>query len=208
MNLPQHSVHPSTPVALVVAALLATGCGRSDSTWRSYDEIHVEESAPRAPSARPPGPSAAASPRALAWTAPAGWTEEAGSGMRLATFTLHRDEQTGTCTIVTLGGAAGGLEANVRRWLGQLQLATPPAEAFASFLERQVPLRTEGGFEGTLVDLTELGDPAPTTPSMLAALLPVDDLTLFVKLTGPRGLLLAEKEAFAQLCRSVRNRTE
>lgn len=48
------------------------------------------------------------------WTAPEGWKQEAGGAMRLATFHLRSDAKAIDCSIVSLGGMAGGLEANLR----------------------------------------------------------------------------------------------
>lgn len=139
------------------------------------------------------------------WTTPDGWSEEAGSGMRLATFTIKRDDQTATCTIVTLGGMAGGLEANVHRWMGQLKLDEPASDEFAAFLARQEHFHSDSGFDGVVVDLSELSAQKGDAASMVAAILTLNDATLFVKLTGPIGLLKAEKDTFSKLCRSVRS---
>jgi hypothetical protein len=149
--------------------------------------------------------AASSSAAALSWTAPDGWREEAGSGMRLATFTIDREGSSATCTIVTLGGAAGGLEANVRRWMGQLKIADLPPDEFSAFLEKQERVKSEGGFDMVLVDLTELGDAAPDSASMLAAIVTVPNTTAFVKFTGPTVLLKNEKESFTKLCRSLRS---
>lgn len=184
-------------------ALLA-GCGRSQTGWQTYEEITTSAPAPRMASspARPAGNRASGT---VQWTVPDGWRVEAASGMRLATFVVGQGGQTGTCTIVTLGGAAGGLEANVRRWLRQLNLQDPAPEAWTAFLEAQPRLRSEGGFEGVVTDLTSLGPQAPETPSMLAGLFTVEGGTLFVKLTGPLSLLGEEKENFTRLCQSLRS---
>lgn len=183
---------------------LLTGCGRGQPTWQTYEEITTEAPASRSASAanRPVTPRASG---ALHWTVPAGWTAQAASGMRLATLVMGQGEQTGTCTIVILGGAAGGLEANVRRWLRQLNLQELPPAEWQAFLDNQKRLRSEGGFEGVITDLTGLGPQAPETPSMLAGLFTAEAGTVFVKLTGPLGLLGGEKENFTQLCQSLRS---
>ncbi|MFH0909303.1 MAG: hypothetical protein V1929_11115 [bacterium] len=186
-------------------ALLLTGCGLQKPTWQTYEEVTID-SAPSSQSASMPmsRKAPATKPVSMKWTAPEGWREEAGSGMRLATFAVERSGSAGTCTVVSLGAAAGGLESNVRRWLGQLQIDVPPANMFFAFLERQERIRTEGGFEGALVDMTELGSQEPDAASMLAALFTIDGATVFVKLTGPQRLVREEKDAFTKLCRSLR----
>lgn len=186
-----------------VLALLG-GCGLQKPTWLTYEEntgmSHTSHASDM------PASRAAASPRlaSVKWTSPEGWREEAGSGMRLASFSIERDGGKASCTIISLGGAAGGLEANVRRWLGQLNVEVPPPNEFFAFLERQERIESEGGLKGVVVDLSELSGGAPDKDSMLAALFTMDGSTLFVKLTAPRALLAGEKDAFIRLCASLR----
>lgn len=197
------SVRRGVGVALL-ALLLCSGCDLRKPAWRSYEEVHLAGAAQHRhehQDAAPPQQPAA--PAALAWTCPDGWTESAGSGMRMATFVVESGDQTATCTLVRLSGAAGGLEANVRRWIGQLGLAMPDDAALAAFLGNQLRLESDGGFSGTVVDLSGLGT-ASDGSSMLAALVDIRGATLFVKMTGPAALLAAQKEQFIALCQSLR----
>jgi hypothetical protein len=199
----------STACALaVLAGVLTSGCGGREGAWRQYRETTVRaEPAARRGAADAAGAAAAGAEGAggeLRWTAPSGWKEEGGSGMRLASFTAVDGAQTGLCTIIKLGGAAGGLDANVRRWIGQLGIQAPDAKEMAEFLKRQQEFKSEGGWEGVIVDLTELAAPAAESGSMLASSLTVGESTVFVKLTGSVALLRKEKESFTQLCRSLR----
>ena len=192
-------------LAGTAALALLAGCGLQKPQWQTYEEAnevsHTSHDAGMPAQRQAP----ASKPVPVKWTAPDGWREEAGSGMRIAAFAVDRDGAKGTCTIISLGGAAGGLEANVRRCLGQIKVDVPPPNEFFAFLERQERIQTEGGFEGVLVDLTQIGGDAPDADSMLAALFTVDGSTLFVKLAAPRALLMKEKDAFAKLCRSLRS---
>lgn len=194
-----------TPCMFGACIAVMTGCGFREPQWRIYEEVmidgHAAHNHEAAPATRP---AQAVRADALRWTAPERWTEEKGTGMRLATFKLSRDGADGVCTIVTLGGAAGGIEPNVSRWIGQLKLPALSADAMAAFLDKQKKIQTAGGFEGVVVDLTELGDQSPGTESMLAAIIKVDGVSLFVKLTGTVGLIKAELDAFTKLCESVR----
>lgn len=124
--------------------------------------------------------------------------------MRLGTLVAQRDGRTATCTIIALGAAAGDVDANVRRWIGQLRLEPPPAADWPSFLDRQERFRSEGGFDGIIVDLTTLAGQSPESASMLAAMVSTGDATIFFKLTGPVALLQAQRPAFGALCRSLR----
>ena len=65
----------------------------------------------------------------LAWDLPEGWTETPGNGMRLVTF-HSTDKDPVECTIVSLGGMAGGLESNIVRWMGQINIPMPAQDQF------------------------------------------------------------------------------
>jgi len=197
-----------------VAGLLACGLGllavagcRQRSAVREYTEI-MTGAPPASVPAMAQSEDAAATTMARAplhWTAPAGWQESAGDSMRLATFTVPDAQGTGTCTIVALAGAAGGLEANVRRWIGQLDLPVPPDAEWQAFLKRQESFTTAAQSQGTLVDLTQLpGAEGRTQGSMLAAATMIQDQTVFVKFTGLPAQLQREKARFLELCKSLR----
>lgn len=186
-----------------------SSCGRDIDAVRSYEEIHVRDTAPELSAETLPGnaespPPAPAVAGALRWSTPEGWEETPGTGMRLASFKIGDTDNSGQCTIVILSGAAGGLEANVKRWIGQLGLQVPEGDAFRTMMDRQETLTTRGGFPGVLVDLIELSDAQPgASESMIAGVITAGARTVFVKFTGPVALLNKEKENLASLCRSL-----
>jgi uncharacterized protein YbdZ (MbtH family) len=59
------------------------------------------------------------------WQVPAGWQEQAGSGMRAATLMIPAGEQSLELSVTALPwqGAPGELLSNVNRWRGQMQMA-------------------------------------------------------------------------------------
>ena len=137
------------------------------------------------------------------WKAPPGWRESTGSGMRLASFAVGSGSDTGLCTIVRLGANAGGLEANIVRWLGQLGIEEPADDVLREFAAAQPQVESSGGLKGVVVDLSSFGPQEPGSPSMMAAQLSSEDATLFIKLTAPRSVLAQQVEAFRALCASV-----
>jgi hypothetical protein len=66
-----------------------------------------------------------AAPGSLKFTAPPGWqTRAASSTMRVAEFVLPgRDAAAGSAELVIyyFGGGGGSVDANIQRWLGQMQ---------------------------------------------------------------------------------------
>jgi hypothetical protein len=193
--------------ALILAAVLALpGCGLQNPVWSEYEENTTGPAEARAPlTLRQP---VVERPAALQWTAPASWKAQPGSSMRLGSFTVGEGSRTGLCTIIRLGGSAGGLQANIRRWIGQIGQPAPPPEELAAFIGRQERFQSEGGLDGVLIDLTKLGSQGPEDGSMLAALFDLGDMTVFVKFTGPLTLLNEERANFTGLCRTFRRGEE
>lgn len=174
-------------LAWIVVGAAQTACDRGPRFRQYIEEV---QAAPESATA----PVASAS---LKWTTPAGWVERPGGGMRLAAFGVGEAE----CTVISFPGAAGGLEGNLTRWLGQLGLEASP-ERLAALAESSEQLTTEAGAALQLFDFrTVTADTAAT--NMLAATLPLGGQTIFVKLMGPPSLLEQQKDAFRALCRSL-----
>ena len=138
----------------------------------------------------------------LVWDTPENWMlEPGGNAMRLATFKVSKLGIEATTTIVALGGAAGGLESNISRWLGQLGVSAD-AEKLSSFINGLPEIVTVSGDKGHVVDLSSWV--SADAASMLAGIISRGDQTIFVKMTGPTALLAEEKSAFNLLCESIR----
>ncbi len=141
----------------------------------------------------------------IAWDVPAGWQQEAGNSMRLATFHLASDPKAFDCSIVSLGGMAGGIEANLSRWMKQINLETSEEE-FSQFLRSAQALKTKTGKAIALYDFTHLQKDADgKMPSILAAVLYLGDATVFVKLSGSIDALKTNRQQFIKLTESVRD---
>jgi hypothetical protein len=222
------SILPLRMLLLVLTTgLLSSACKPSGSEKRFYREVVISRPAPDAghhsgdghdhsgdstlPEGHPPvasGMDPSALPPAmrggagvdLAWEAPAGWTETAGQGMRRASFSMDGSEV--LCTIVTLGGSAGGTESNIRRWLGQVGLNLD-APAFASMMQSLESGSTASGLAWIWVDFNSLVQDA-AAPSMVAAILEKDGSTVFVKMTGPAAELTKQDAALRALVKSIR----
>lgn len=212
-----------SPRSLAAALVLgASACSRAPEQ-RQYEELTLRPQPPaaaapaNAPAAAPQGPlSAAAASSAmagtvsgaavsLAWTAPEGWREQPGSSVRLATFFAGPESAPAECSITAFPGDVGGTEANLRRWLGQLNAEPPAPEAFASFVKHAQSITTQGGLSGHLYDFADLLPDLPAeATSTLAAVLQVEGATVFVKMMGPKALLGQERERFTELCRSFK----
>jgi hypothetical protein len=140
-------------------------------------------------------------PQALPqWAAPDSWKQESTSEMRIASFAIpNAGGKPGDVSVTAFPGDAGGLEANVNRWRGQLKLPTLSADELAKTWEQT----TVDGIPAVLVDLTD-NQTDPNGQRVLGAVLRTADRTWFVKATGPNNLLAAEKARFQDFVRSFR----
>ena len=137
------------------------------------------------------------------WVAPQGWKEEAGTGMRLVTFRLLSDAKAIDCSIVTLGGMAGGLEANLRRWIGQIGVQATPDE-LTSLISSAPSTKIKTGQEGKIFDFTSIqANSKLSDKSMIVVMVIMDEATLFVKMAGTVGTVGKNKADFFKLVGSI-----
>lgn len=182
---------------LLGAALLAVAACSREPRVREYDEVVIKPS-PVEAAFDGSGPGGGGAP--LAWQTPPAWQELPGDGIRLAAFRLDQGGQRVETTVVMLGGAAGGVEANVARWLDHLGLRLAGDE-LAQFLAAGEPVATRGGLRLTVYDFTALT--APEGDSMLVAVGPALDQTLFVKMAGDGAVVAAARSDFLRLVGSL-----
>lgn len=128
--------------ALALAALAALGLA-GPGAGRAQD-------APAPPAAEPPAPPARTQ-AGVRFTPAPGWVEEpASSRMRVAQYRLPGTEGEGPAELVVFwfGGQGGSVDANVDRWLGQLE--QPDGRATREVAKRRT--RTVDGLEVHEVD--------------------------------------------------------
>lgn len=146
--------------------------------------------------------------------APSAWKSDP-KPMRAANYAIPPepgDSRGGEMAVFYFGpGQGGGVEANVRRWLGQFVRAdgSPLSAADAERDEREV-----GGMAVTVLDVsgTYLFKPFPMAPRatplpgyrMLAAIVQGPDAPVFFKLTAPQRTAAAAAQHFRALIDSLR----
>lgn len=145
-------------------------------------------------------PAAPAGGPELHWKTPSSWQEQAGnSAFRLATFAVAGAAGKAEVTITRFPGGVGGLLANINRWRGQLGLQ-PVSDVSQQPLESLV-VDSQPAQLLDLVGASGAGDAG--RQRMLVVLLARDDLTWFVKMTGPERLLDEQKRTFVDFARSI-----
>jgi hypothetical protein len=154
-------------------------------------------------------PAFAESAGGISWQAPAAWADQGQRPMRAATYTVPKaggDAEDGECAIYFFGaGQGGGVDENIKRWVGQFQTADgKPADGVAKRSQKTV-----NGIAVTVVDVegTYLFKPAPMSPKaipkagyrMLAAIAEAPEGPVFFKLTAPKKTADAAEPMFHKM---------
>jgi hypothetical protein len=202
---------PSRPfsIGIAAAALLLAGCGDERvASYRVPKEKDPELPMAAADSGAQQAPGAGASMadtsvptaggEALAWQAPAGWTQKAASAMRKGSYGVPGEGGEADLSITAFPGDVGGELANVNRWRGQVGLTPLGPDG----LDAAVSRFEANGLAFTLVDLSGQGDPG--AKAILGAIVPFGGSTWFFKLTGTGPLVRGSKAAFVDFLHTVK----
>lgn len=150
-------------------------------------------------------PAAASRENPLTWVVPQGWTEveeSNSSSMRLINLKFG-EGGAGECYLSAMPGSAGGLEANINRWRGQMGLPGYSAEELANLPKKNF-LNRESTFVSFDGDFKAVGAAEATKNFRLVGLVqPAPEFTLFVKMTGPKELIEKNEAAFDQFIQSI-----
>lgn len=150
----------------------------------------------------------------LTWSAPKAWEPQGARAMRVATYRIppaKGDAEPGELAIFYFGqGQGGGVDANVKRWVGQFQKpdGSPVAEKDTARKKESV-----NGLPVTTVDVKGTyagGGPmmGPSTPKpgyrLLGAIIEGPEGAVFFKLTGPEKTVAAAEKPLRKMLQSVR----
>lgn len=148
------------------------------------------------------------------WTAPSTWKTQGPRPMRAATYVIPAaagDKDAGELAVYYFGpGQGGGVDANIKRWIGQFQR---PDGKPAAGLEKTAK-RTISGLPVTTIDLsgTYTGAAGPMATEkiikpgyrLLGAIVEGPEGGVFFKFTGPAKTVAANSPAFERLLNSVK----
>ncbi len=158
------------------------------------------------------GQSAAAAP--VTFTAPAGWqTRPPASRMRLAEFIVPKapgDAEDAEAIIYYFGGGGGTADANVERWIGQMQ--QPDGRPSAAVARRAT--RTINGLTVTTLDVsgTYTAEMRPGATEhfnkpgfrLRGAIIETPHGPCFIKMTGPEKTVERAGPDFERLLTSIK----
>ncbi|MDF2697872.1 MAG: hypothetical protein K0S65_6255 [Labilithrix sp.] len=198
-----------TRLHTVLVALAIAGASVACSKSTPEPEKTSEAPAPvAAPSTVAPKASAssttAAGPDDIGWEAPAAWQSVPNANtMRKATYKIPKAAGDAEDAELTVSAAAGGVDANIKRWAGQFGSVEPKTER-----------RKPNGLDVTVVEIKGtfasgggmMG--GPTTPKekfmLLGAVVDGGDRQHFFKMTGPEKTVTAAKKDFDAFVSSFR----
>ncbi len=143
------------------------------------------------------------------WDTPQGWDEiRTTTGMRLTAFSIKSQYRESQCTIIPLKGAAGGIRANVIRWLEQINAKMEPgSDELEKFLATGEDFRTKGDFPAVLYDFTGMTH-GPEEQSILVTIITFRESSIFIKMTGKKSQLVINRKKFKSLSQSFRLKRE
>lgn len=144
----------------------------------------------------------------IQWTPPSSWKAQGPRPMRAATYSIPAaagDHEDGECIVNYFGPGQGGpVDANVKRWIGQLQGGEKSAKTAK---------RTVHGLSVTTVDVSGsysgMGGPMAQSQTakpgyrLLGAIVEAPQGSVFFKLTGPTKTVAANQAKFEAMLNSI-----
>ena len=153
----------------------------------------------------PSAPEEETAEHPFVWTTPPGWTEGQPSQMRVIDLKFGPNGE-GECYLSVMMGASGGLLPNINRWRGQMGLEPMP-EADVEKLPKKMFLGDEVPYVSVDGAYKNVGQEAALPGYRLLGLIQqAPELTLFVKMTGPKELIEANQAAFDAFIQSLQFR--
>jgi hypothetical protein len=200
---------------LVASSLHAVAPGEEHSHDHGADDGHAHSEgdghdhgteAPAAEATAPAmektAPASSGEGSGYTWAVPAGWENKEPGMMRQANLTITGQPDV-ECYLTELSGSAGGLESNINRWQQQMeqpaltpdQIAALPKQPLLDGQATYVIIDgTFGGMGGTVLK---------ENYRMYGLALVNDTVSHFVKMTGPKDLLVAEEANFLAFAASL-----
>src|SRR5947209_19828397 len=158
--------------------------------------------------------SVAAHAARLVFTAPDAWQKVAtASSMRVAQYSLPRadgDAEDAELVLYYFGGGGGSVDANIERWLGQVQ--QPDGRPSSAVAKKET--RTVNGLDVTLLDVrgTYVAEMAPGASErhnksnfrLRAGVVMTPQGPYYIKLTGPQNTVAKWDQSFERFVASLR----
>lgn len=184
------------PVTAPEASKTNSGIASSDAVGDSMPSDHPPigdvPPIPRPDSVRFASPDQYGKTGPLRWTAPSSWqASRPGSSMRLAEYLIPGAPEAGVLSIFHFPNGGGGVDANLKRWIGQ----------FTGGPEAKTAEKTVNGLTVHTVDaageynpgMAGAGAPPKTNFRMLGAIIDINGGLFVFKLIGPKDVVAGEE---------------
>lgn len=137
----------------------------------------------------------------LIWQTPEGWQEDKNKPMRVVTFT-GGEGSSWECYISVLTSQAGGVEANFNRWASQMGKTDIDVQFISQLPEINIMGKSCKvlDIKGDYIDMQ--GNTFKNY-RLLGTVCPLENHTLFIKMTGTDQEIAQQKENFFKLCKSL-----
>ncbi len=133
--------------------------------------------------------------KTISFDAPTHWISQPPSNMVLASFSIIKQNQSASLTILKFPGQTGGLIQNVNRWLNQLSLY--PVQL--SDLNQFVTNGTTANYKFQRVEITN----EQKQKSMIVFIIRDKNMSWFFKMVGDTNLINNEDSTFLNFMNSV-----
>ena len=121
--------------------------------------------------------------------------------MRLASFDVPYSLGAGDLSVMVLAGDGGGIQANINRWRGQINLPPQTLNEILSLSEQRENRLSDYNLF-TLINISKMDQ------AFISAIMPLDNNTIFVKLNIHANGIKEVKEDFLSFCDSFRSKDE
>ena len=173
-------------VIFITLALFSFSCESGDKT-RTYR-------LPK-PKVQVQAESSTSQSRGFKWRNPKSWIPSSGSTMRLASFDVPYKGGMGDFSLILLSGDGGGIVPNINRWRGQLGLEPQLLhEIESSIVDQEGAL---GMYK--LINIMNNQNNA----AFLTAIIPLENQTLFAKLSITVSAIAEVESDFVEFCSSI-----
>ena len=149
----------------------------------------------------------------VTWKLPETWAiKDSANAMRIGSFSVpdpklanmgEMDPRAVDVSVIQLAGDAGGLKANLTRWMGQIGLKASPEE-MDDMIKSAKHFNTKTKQDGIFVDFTEkLSGDMTQSKSIFGAIIQTADYTVFVKAMGEIERVVKVKAQIKAFCESL-----
>jgi len=182
---------------LLVSLLFLCACDAPAPVLRQYEEIIIEPDQVQAIA------KSSSSTLSINWEVPPGWKQFLGSGMRMVTLGTVEPSSI-DCSLVVLSGASGGVQANIQRWMNQVDIELPDESEMQAYIRDLEAVDDKDGHPFLIIDLTQFQQQQElATSGMIAAIATIDGHSVFVKMTGALKEISDNKKQFYQFIKSL-----